>query len=184
MEKAKKALLVMDMQSSIVSSLPDSKLLISNMVQAIKSARENQIPVIYIVVGFRQGMPEISKNNKAFSTVKQHMAHVNMQEWTAIHPELSPQEQDIIITKKRFSAFTGSDLEVVLRGQEVEHLVLAGISTSGVVLSTLREAADKDYQLTVIEDCCVDSDQEVHQILMNKVFPKQADVLSLDQWKL
>lgn len=69
MEKTKKALLVMDMQSSILGSLPDATLLISNMAQAIKTARENQIPVIYIVVGFRQGMPEVSKNNKAFSAI-------------------------------------------------------------------------------------------------------------------
>ncbi|AZA90181.1 Isochorismatase family protein yecD [Chryseobacterium nakagawai] len=184
MEKVKKALLVMDMQSSILSSLPDTALLISNMAQAIKNARENQIPVIYIVVGFRQGMPEVSKNNKVFSAIKQQMANVNMQEWMTIHPDLSPQEQDIVITKKRFSAFAGSDLEVVLRSHDIEHLVLAGISTSGVVLSTLREAADKDYKLTVIEDCCADGDLEVHQVLMNKVFPRQAEVVSLQQWTL
>lgn len=182
MEKTKKTLLVMDMQSSIISLLPDSTQLISDTAQAIKTAREKQIPVIYVVVGFRQGMPEISKNNKSFSAVKEHMANVNMQEWTAICPDLSPQEQDIVITKKRFSAFTGSDLEVVLRGLEAEHLILTGISTSGVVLSTLREAADKDYRLTVIEDCCADSEHEVHELLMNKVFPKQADVISLNQW--
>lgn len=182
MEKVKKALLVMDMQSSILSSLADPAPLVSNMTQAIKNAREKEIPVIYIVVGFRQGMPEVSKNNKIFSAIKQQMADVNMQEWMAIHPTLSPQEQDIIINKKRISAFTGSDLEVVLRSQDIKHLVLTGIATSGVVLSTIREAADKDYQLTVIEDCCADSDPEVHQILMNKVFPRQAEVISLQQW--
>lgn len=110
------------------------------------------------------------------------MANVNMQEWMTIHPDLAPQEQDIVITKKRFSAFMGSDLEVVLRSHDIEHLVLAGISTSGVVLSTLREAADKDYKLTVIEDCCADGDLEVHQLLMNKVFPRQAEVVPLQQW--
>ena len=154
------------------------------MAQAIKTAHENQIPVIYIVVGFRQGMPEVSKNNKVFSAIKQQMANVNMQKWMTIHPDLSPQELDVVITKKRFSAFAGSDLEVVLRSHDIEHLVLAGISTSGVVLSTLREAADKDYKLTVIEDCCADGDLEVHQVLMNKVFPRQAEVVSLQQWTL
>lgn len=182
MEKVKKALLVMDMQSSILSSLADPTPLVSTMAKAIKTARENQIPVIYIVVGFRQGMPEVSKNNKIFSGIKQQMANVNMHEWMAIHPDLTPQEQDIVINKRRISAFTGSDLEVVLRSQDIKHLVLAGISTSGVVLSTVREAADKDYQITVIEDCCADGDPEVHQVLMNKVFPRQAEVVSLPQW--
>ncbi|MDN3692410.1 isochorismatase family protein [Chryseobacterium tructae] len=67
---------------------------------------------------------------------------------------------------------------------DIDHLILTGISTSGVVLSTLREAADKDYKLSVIEDCCADSDEEVHRILINKIFPKQAEVISLEQWNI
>jgi nicotinamidase-related amidase len=88
----------------------------------------------------------------------------------------------MVITKRRVSAFTGSDLEVVLRGQGIQHLVLTGIATSGVVLSTLREAADKDFQLSVIADCCADADEEVHRVLTSKVFPRQAEVINLDQW--
>jgi len=51
-----------------------------------------------------------------------------------------------------------------------------------VVLSTLREAADKDYGLTVLSDCCVDSDEEVQRVLLTKVFPRQAEVLTSEQW--
>ncbi|QXU49044.1 cysteine hydrolase [Chryseobacterium sp. D764] len=182
MENIKTALLVMDMQSSILSNLPDTQELISNVNKVIKAARNRQIPVIYITVGFRQGMPEINSNNKVFSGIKQHMADVNMKEWVAIHPELSPEEEDIVITKRRFSAFTGSDLEVVLRGLNIQHLVLTGVSTSGVVLSTVREASDKDYKLTVIEDCCKDGDEEVHHVLMRKIFPRQADVIKVNDW--
>jgi nicotinamidase-related amidase len=60
--------------------------------------------------------------------------------------------------------------------------VLTGIATSGVVLSTVREAADKDYRLTVLSDGCADLDPEVHSVLMGKVFPRQADVLTAMQW--
>lgn len=182
MEKTKTALLVMDMQSSIVSSLTDPEQMVSNVKKVIKAAKHHQIPVIYVIIGFRQGMPEISAHNKVFSGLRHHMANVNMKEWMFIHPELSPEEEDIVITKRRFSAFTGSDLEVVLRGLDVQHLVLTGVSTSGVVLSTLREASDKDYDLTVIEDCCKDGDEEVHDVLMRKVFPRQADVIKTNDW--
>ena len=89
---------------------------------------------------------------------------------------------DIVVTKRRVSAFSGSDLEVVLRAQGISHLVLCGILTSGVVLSTLREAADKDYQLTVLADCCVDSDEEVQRVLLSKVFPRQAEVVTAEAW--
>jgi nicotinamidase-related amidase len=61
-------------------------------------------------------------------------------------------------------------------------LVLAGIVTSGVVLSTLRQAADLDYRLTVLADGCLDSDPDVHWVLLEKVFPRQADVVSIAGW--
>ena len=84
--------------------------------------------------------------------------------------------------KKRVSAFTGSDLEVVLRSLEVGSLVLTGIATSGVVLSTLRQAADLDYELTVMRDGCADGDDEVHRVLLDTVFSRQATVLDVDDW--
>ncbi len=96
-----------------------------------------------------------------------------------VHGDLKSQAHEVVVTKRRVSAFSGSDLEVVLRAQGIQHLVLTGIATSGVVLSTLREAADKDYRLTVLADCCADGDEEVHRVLTTKVFPRQADVLTL-----
>ena len=89
---------------------------------------------------------------------------------------------EITVVKRRVSAFTGSDLEVVLRGQDIKHIILTGIATSGVVLSTIREASDKDYRITVLADACADGDEEVHRVLTTKVFPRQADVLSVDEW--
>ena len=73
-----------------------------------------------------------------------------------VHPAIAPQAGDITCVKRRVSAFTGSDLEVVLRAQDIRHLVLAGVATSGVVLSTVREAGDKDFRITVLSDCCAD----------------------------
>jgi nicotinamidase-related amidase len=64
----------------------------------------------------------------------------------------------------------------------VDSLVLTGIATSGVVLSTLRQAADLDFRLTVVRDGCADSDPEVHRVLMDKVFPRQAKVVSASEW--
>jgi nicotinamidase-related amidase len=99
-----------------------------------------------------------------------------------VHPSVAPHAKDLVIIKKRVSAFAGSDLEVILRSQGLTHLVLTGVATSGVVLSTLREAADKDYQLTVLSDCCEDRDEEVHRVLMTKVFIRQAEVMEADAW--
>lgn len=95
---------------------------------------------------------------------------------------MAPAPGDVVVTKRRVSAFAGSDLDVVLRAGDIDTLVLTGIATSGVVLSTLRQAADLDYRLVVLADACLDGDQEVHRVLTEKVFPRQADVLTVAEW--
>jgi nicotinamidase-related amidase len=87
-----------------------------------------------------------------------------------------------VITKKRVSAFAGSDLRLLLRSGDIDHLILTGIATSGVVLSTLCQAADLDYRLTVLEDGCYDPDPEIHRLLIAKVVPRQAEVTTIDDW--
>jgi len=177
------ALLVMDVQVGIVAMLPAAEGLIGNIAKAIAIARKKKVPVIYVTVGFRHGAPEISMNNKGFAGNKERFGNVNMDEFMKVHPGIAPAAGEITVIKRRVSAFTGSDLEVVLRSFSIQHLVLTGIATSGVVLSTLREAADKDFRLTVLADCCADGDEEVHRVLTTKVFPRQADVFAVEEWK-
>ncbi|MFL5588440.1 MAG: cysteine hydrolase family protein [Ktedonobacteraceae bacterium] len=177
------ALLVMDVQAGIVTRFAQTGDFLERVNTAITAARAAQIPVIYVVVAFRPGYPEISPRNKSFSAIKQQQSPLQAaMTATEIHPAIAPQPTDIVVTKRRVSAFSGSDLEVVLRAQGISHLALCGIATSGVVLSTLREAADKDYQLTVLSDCCVDSDEEVQRVLLSKVFPRQAEVVTVQAW--
>lgn len=106
---------------------------------------------------------------------------VNMKQFMAIHPDVAPQEGELTVIKRHASAFAGSDLEVVLRSFGISHVVLTGTATSGVVLSTVREASDKDYQLTVLTVACGDGDEEVHRVLTTKVFPREADVMTTDE---
>jgi nicotinamidase-related amidase len=176
------ALLVMDMQMGIVGMFPVGNETPANIAKAIAYARTSNIPVIYVVVGFRAGLPEVSPNNKSFSASKARMSAGNMDEFMKIDDAVAPLPDEVIVTKRRYSAFTGSDLEVVLRAQGIQHLVLTGISTSGVVLSTVREAADKDYRLTVLSDGCADNDPEVHHVLTTKVFPRHAEVITVEEW--
>ena len=177
------ALLVMDMQAVMLPMLPNSADVISNVVNAIAHARSKGIPVIYVVVGFRPGAPEISTNNKGFMASKQMLSGVDTATFTAIHPDLAPKEHECVVVKRRVSAFTGSDLEVVLRAFNIQHVVLTGIATSGVVLSTVREAADKDYRITVLSDGCADREEDVHEFLTTRIFPRQADVVTVDEWE-
>jgi len=177
------ALLVMDMQEGIVTRFARTDDILAPVRTAIDAARAAAIPVIYVVVAFRPGYPEISLRNKSFAAAKQQQSSMAASLSTPkIHSAIAPQPTDIVVTKRRVSAFSGSDLEMVLRAQDISHLVLCGIATSGVVLSTLREAADKDYQLTILADCCFDSDEEVQRVLLSKVFPRQAEVVNAEAW--
>jgi nicotinamidase-related amidase len=176
------ALLVMDMQAGTLAHLSDTTALVSNIAKAIANARSKQIPVFYVTVGFRQGAPEISRNNKGFSAAKERFLNVDMNEFTKIHADLAPLPNELTVMKRRISAFAGSDLEVILRAFNIQHMVLTGVATSGVVLSTTREAADKDYQLTILADCCADGDEEVHRVLTTKILARQADVITVEEW--
>lgn len=162
----------MDYQDEITASY-DTAALVPRVKGVIAAARKASIPVIFVVVGFRPGHPEISPANRGFSALKQSGRLVNPR----VLAVLEPLPEEPVTVKKRVSAFAGSDLEVLLRGCGAKHLILCGISTSGVVLSTVRAAADMDFELTIVADCCADGDAEVHDLLLHKVLPRQARVV-------
>jgi nicotinamidase-related amidase len=171
-DPAKTALLVMDFQVPIVENyISDKETLLTVASGVLAAARKRGMQVIYVVVGFRPGFPEISPRNQTFSGLK---ARGGID--STIHPRVAPLGEEAVVTKHRVGAFFGTDLDMLLRAKDVDTLVLAGISTSGVVLSTLRYAADADYRLVVLRDCCSDPDAEVHACLLDKVFPRQATV--------
>ena len=173
----------MDFQPGIVSGVEHTDVL-SHAVTAAQAARAAGIPVVFVRVAFRAGYPEVSASNLRFSQIAAGAGDTMTVDHAAtqIHADLQVRENEPVITKKRFSAFAGSDLEVILRGLDAKHLVLGGVSTSGVVLSTLRQASDLDYQLTVLADACADHDEEVHRVLTEKVFAMQAEVTTADAW--
>jgi nicotinamidase-related amidase len=179
---ASTALLVMDVQQGIVDRFGGDEEYLPRLVTAVQAARGAGIRVIYVIIGFRAGHPEVSERNKSFAAIAGTGRFADGDPGTAIHPAVAPAPGDIIVTKRRVSAFTGSDLEVVLRAAGIDHLVLTGVATSGVVLSTSRQAADLDYRLTVLADGCLDADPEVHRVLTDKVYPRQADVLRIAEW--
>lgn len=179
LDPARTGLLVMDLQADIVPRLGDQAPgLLARTAELLAVARTARVPVFYVVVGFRPGYPEVSPNNASFAAIAKTGRMVVTTPGADIAPEVRPADGDAIVVKHRVSAFAGTDLEVLLRARRIDTLVLAGIATSGVVLSTVRHAADADYRLVVVRDCCGDADPEVHRVLLDKVLPRQATVVS------
>jgi nicotinamidase-related amidase len=179
------ALLAMDCQAGIVSiyAKPPEDFL-ERASTVLRAAREASLPVVHVQVGFRPGLPEVSSRNKLFAAIRSSPQHQEFFRGAAgvIHPALGPEPGDLVVTKHRVSAFTGTDLEMLLRAREVESIVLFGIATSGVVLSTLLHASDCDYKLVVIADCCADLDAQLHEALLTRLFPQRADVLTATEF--
>ncbi|WP_194903803.1 cysteine hydrolase family protein [Catenulispora rubra] len=176
----KTALLVMDVQQMIVERFAEPEY-IPALKDTIDAARAGGIAVVYVAVDFRSGYPEISPRNKMFAAIPGRAPAERPE--NGIHPGIAPEELDPVVIKRRVSAFSGSDLDLMLRAMEVDHLVLCGIATSGVVLSTLRQAADLDYRITVLSDRCLDPDPLVHDVLLTRVFPMQAEVMTAADWE-
>jgi nicotinamidase-related amidase len=179
-DSARTALLVMDVQHGIVERI-GSESLLARLTEATAAARKAGVRVIYVKVAFREGYPEISPRSPTFARVVESESFIEGRS-SEIHEAIAPRRGDVVVAKRRVSAFSGSDLDVLLRAGSIEALVLCGIATSGVVLSTLRHAADLDLALAVLSDACADADEEVHRVLIEKVFPRQAQVLTVGEW--
>lgn len=179
-------LLLMDLQRNIVeraAAYPGvDPVVLMHAAEAADAARAAGIPVVYVRVAFRDGGPEIATANRRFAAAKAHATGGELAPEVQIADAIAPRPGEPVVTKRRVSAFAGSDLDTILRALRAERLVLAGIATSGVVLSTFTQAADLDFDLVVLSDACADADPEVHRVLVEKVFPKAAAVITTAEW--
>lgn len=150
--------------------------------KAIDAAREADIPVVFVMCGFRAGWPEIDPSNVTFGGVIKRQARLLSDPTTDIHPDIHRHEDDVVVVKKRGSAFSGNDLEHVLRAGTIKEIVIAGVITSGHVIATLMDAIDRDLRVIVLSDACTDPDPETQRFFMEKYFPKSARVMTVREW--
>jgi nicotinamidase-related amidase len=180
-DPASAALLVMDCQVDTLTkfmTVAQSAEVIACVPDLLAAARDAGMMVIHVVVAFRPGHPEVSPRNALFSGLKASGMMVAGTEGAAIHPAAAARAGEAIVVKHRISPFIGTDLETLLRANGIDTLVLAGVATSGVVLSTVRHAGDLDYRLVVVRDCCADPDADLHAILLDTLIPRQAAVVT------
>ena len=160
LDKRKTALVVIDHQKGIVSmeTKPhDTKTVISNAVKLAKAFRENKMPVFLVHVA-------VSKE-----TALQPIADLVMpsrgevpSDWADIIPELGPASSDVVVTKRQWGAFYGTDLDLRLRRGGLDTIVITGIATTYGVESTARFAYEYGYQQIFAEDAMSDRSTEAH----------------------
>jgi nicotinamidase-related amidase len=136
---------------------------LSNTAAAIKSARAAGVHVGFVRVGFSQDYRECPSDSQVFSPARQH-GLFKLGAWgTEIHPELEVLPQDLQVVKHRVSPFYSTSLEVQLRALNISRIYCSGVTTQACVQATVRDGHDRDYQMTVLEDCCAAGTAEEHK---------------------
>ena len=172
------ALLVMDFQQGVLQRIPGLEPLLGRVQRAIADVRDHGGTIAYVRVAFtEEDWAAIPAANLVFAQAAQNRLMHEEDPATAIHDSLAPQPGDIVVRKTRVGAMSTTDLDRQLRDRGIDTLVLAGISTSGVVLATLVEAADRDYRLYVLSDGTEDPGEQTRDVLLGKVFPRRAQVI-------
>lgn len=180
------ALLTLDLQQGILGMTQAAGGVVDATAKAVDLARAKGYLLLHVGLGFTQGYPELPpasampQDSPFVPAVANNMFLQGSPE-AQFHPKVY-KEGDPVIYKMRFGAFVGNQLELVLRTRGIKNLVLMGVSTSGIVISTVRAAYDMDFKMVVIEDACFDADEEVHRVLCEKVIKRQAEVVKIDEF--
>lgn len=170
--------LVLDMQNDLVngsgprghsplSTQAAQRGIVEKTANAIKKARAAGLRIGFVRVGFSEDYRECSETSPVFKVAKAN-GIFKLGTWgTEIHPDLAPQSEDLLITKHRVSPFYGTNLEPILRANGICRIYASGVSTNGVVQAVVREGHDRDYEVTLLEDCCAAVSPEEHTCSIN-----------------
>lgn len=187
--EGKAALIVIDIQKSTFAPIPDDERSIAHMPDyadrmartkiAIDRAREVDIPVIFIQEIHRADLVDMGRETDGDEDI--HCLDSNP--LTALaEDELGIRPDDYKIQKRRYSAFYGTDLEILLRGLKVDTLLLTGGLTDVCVHYTFVDGHQGDYFCRVIEDCVAGSSLAAHQASLNAMeYLQHGAIRSLDE---
>ena len=186
LDPSRTALLVMDYQRGVLNRLPESNSPLNAAARAIEVVRRAGGLIAYVRVAFDDAdfdaIPVTSRMGQRVATAGRSF-HIDSPA-TQIHDSIAPEPGDLLVRKTRVGAFSTTDLDAQLRDRGVDTLVLAGVATSGVVLSTVRDASDRDYRLFVLADASADAEADVHDFLVARILPRQADVITTDDLQI
>lgn len=181
LDPAHTALLVLDCQPAVLAVLPDDaarEALLGRIERAVADVRAAGGTVAHVRVAFTEAdWDAVPDTNKSFGPLARHRAMHHQDPSAGFHERLAPRGDDIVVRKTRYGAMSTTDLDRQLRERGITTLVVAGTSTTGAVLSTVLDAADRDYLLHVLSDAVADPDPEVHDLLLRRVLPSRAHLV-------
>ena len=172
------ALLLLDFQYGVLDAVRNSADVLSRAEVALCWARQQRVQVAHVRVAFtEEDFARVPAHNKALRQVVESRRFADASREAAIHSRVAPQGRELVVRKTRFGAFSTTELHHLLQELGIDTLILAGISTSGVVLSTVRDALDRDYEIYVLADSIADHDPQLHDALVERLLPQSVNVI-------
>jgi nicotinamidase-related amidase len=158
------ALIIIDLQEGIVSlpTLHPIGEVVKNARALADAFRRRRLPVVLVnVAGGAPGRTERPRQREPFAAG-----------WTELIPELNRQPGDIVVTKRSWGAFAGTDLDDRLKALGVTQVVIAGVATGTGVEATARQAYEQGFNVTLAVDAMTDLRPEAHDYSISQVFPR------------
>jgi ureidoacrylate peracid hydrolase len=173
------ALLVVDVQNDFCHSqgvfskyksvnLDHVERAISNLSELIAKCREFALPIIFIRT-IHSEWTNAPSWLKRMEGAGEKMRICSPESWGSDFFNVAPGEGDCTVTKHRYSAFIGTDLDLILRSKGIENILVTGVATNVCVESTARDGYHRDYNVILIEDCCGAYDKAEHAATLNNI---------------
>jgi nicotinamidase-related amidase len=178
----KTALVLIDLQQGVVSRpfAPRSGAeVVQNASRLAAKFRALGATVVLVRVTFQQDSRD--RLNAPADAPMQFNTSALPPNWAELAPEIGPQPGDLIITKRQWGAFYGTELDLQLRRREVRTIVLGGIATNFGVESTARDAYERGYAQIFVEDAMASMTVEAHEFVVKNIFPRIGQVRSTDE---
>src|ERR1700756_5656258 len=178
LDPKKTALVLIDLQNAIVgmNSVPHTAAeVVENSKKLAQAFRAHGAPVVYVRVDLNDLMklPVDQPHNRGDKPLPAAASEIT--------PSAGFQHGDILVTKRHWGAFAGTDLEQQLKSRGIDTVVLTGISTNAGVESTARQGTGLGFAFVVVEDACSGQDGEQHRFAFEKIFPRLCRVRSTNE---
>ncbi len=193
------ALLVIDMQNDFVKKgapleTPMALEMMDRLKGLIEHCRKAGIQIIYTRHVHRQDGSDMGLYSQIYPGLGEGKALIDEKEGSELYPEMQPREGEIVIKKHRYSAFFGTDLDIILRSKGIKDIAIAGATTEDCCLATARDAMYRDYRVAFLADATGTYDypdigygavsaEDLHKVILTVLGVTTAHVMNTDDFR-
>lgn len=197
-EPSRTAIIVVDMENDFVApgapmETPMAREVVPNLKRVLECARETGMKVIFTTHAHRRDGSDMGLYGELWPPIEMRAGLVDGEPGIEIYPELGLRANEPVIKKHRYSAFFGTDLDMLLRGQNINTVVITGCTTENCCHATARDAMFRNYRVAFLSDATGTFDypdvgfgaipaKEIHRVSLGILGVSTAHVMTVDQF--